>query len=96
MQFNNPDRSTKEQYDVDVLEEEGELNDLIVYNDDVNTFDHVIKCLIEICGHDAVQAEQCTLIIHYKGRCGVKRGEYEELRPMCEGLLDKGLSAVIE
>lgn len=96
MQANRPDRQTKEQYDVDVLEEEGYLNDLIVYNDDVNTFEHVIKCLIDICGHDAEQAEQCTLIIHYKGKCGVKRGEYEELRPMCEGLLDKGLSAVIE
>ncbi|MCX6180928.1 MAG: ATP-dependent Clp protease adaptor ClpS [Bacteroidetes bacterium] len=96
MNAHQPDRLTKEQYDVDVLEEEGYLSDLIVYNDDVNTFDHVIKCLIDICGHDAVQAEQCSIIIHYKGKCGVKRGEYEELRVMCEGLVDKGLSATIE
>ena len=96
MHFNKPDRFTKEQYDVEVLEEEVYLNDLIVYNDDINTFDHVIQCLVEICGHETLQAEQCTLIIHYKGKCGVKRGEYQELRPMCEGLLEKGLSAVIE
>ncbi len=96
MRFNRPDRSTKEHFDSDVLEEEVPMHDLIVYNDDVNTFDHVIACLMDICGHDAVQAEQCSILIHYKGKCGVKRGEYDDLRIMCEGLVDKGLSAVIE
>ncbi len=89
-------RQTKEQYETDVLVEETPLYDLVIYNDDVNTFDHVIKCLIEICDHDELQAEQCTILIHYKGRCGVKRGEFDELRVMCEALLEKGLSAKVE
>ncbi|MFM7022418.1 MAG: ATP-dependent Clp protease adaptor ClpS [Flavobacteriales bacterium] len=91
-----PDRLTKEQHDTDVLEAENYIYDLIVYNDDVNTFDHVIKCLVDICEHDPLQAEQCTLIIHYNGKCGVKKGEYDVLRPMCEALMDRGLSATIE
>ena len=73
-----------------------EMSDLIVYNDDVNTFDHVITSLMEVCGHELCQAEQCTLIIHYNGKCQVKHGDFEELKPMCVGLLDRGLSATIE
>lgn len=80
-----------------LLEEETiDLNDLIIYNDDVNTFDFVIETLIKICGHDPIQAEQCTLLIHYTGKCGVKRGTAQELQPVCEALLDRGLSAKIE
>ncbi|MBC9811816.1 ATP-dependent Clp protease adaptor ClpS [Crocinitomicaceae bacterium CZZ-1] len=71
-------------------------HDLIVYNDDVNTFDHVIESLIKVCRHDSIQAEQCTLIIHYNGKCQVKRGTFEKLEPMCTALLDRGISAVIE
>lgn len=70
--------------------------DLIVYNDDVNTFDHVIESLVKVCRHDTIQAEQCTHIIHYNGKCQVKRGAYEKLEPMCTALLERGLSAVIE
>lgn len=70
--------------------------DLIVYNDDVNTFDHVIESLIKVCRHDTIQAEQCTHIIHYNGKCQVKRGSFEKLEPMCTALLDRGISAVIE
>lgn len=70
--------------------------DLIVYNDDVNTFDHVIEALVKICRHDIIQAEQCTMIIHYNGKCQVKHGPYEKLEPMCTALLDRGISAVIE
>ena len=70
--------------------------DLILYNDDVNTFDFVIKTLMEICDHDHIQAVQCTYIIHNNGKCGIKRGSFQELRPTCEILLDKGLSAKIE
>lgn len=73
-----------------------EQKDLVVYNDDVNTFDHVIDSLIKICSHDALQAEQCTWLIHYKGRCHVKRGDYETLEPMCSGLLDRGITAEIQ
>ena len=84
------------QDDVALLEESTDLHNLIVYNDDVNTFDHVIATLIKICGHSAEQAEQCTLLIHYKGKCTVKVGSYEELAGMCTALHDKDLSANIE
>lgn len=87
---------TQEQFDVDVLVEEAPIFDLIIYNDDVNTFEHVIKCLVEICEHEEIQAEQCTMLIHYKGRCSVKRADYETLEPICSALLDKGLRAKIE
>jgi len=70
--------------------------DLIVYNDDYNTFDHVIDSLVKVCKHEFIQAEQCTWLIHYKGKCQVKRGEYEKLEPLCTALLDRGISAEIE
>lgn len=68
---------------------------LIVFNDDINTFDHVIESLIKVCRHDAIQAEQCTNIIHYNGKCDVKKGDYETLEVMCKGLLDRGITAEI-
>jgi ATP-dependent Clp protease adaptor protein ClpS len=70
--------------------------DLIVYNDDFNTFDHVIESLIKVCKHEAEQAEQCTWLIHFKGKCQVKRGVYEKLAPMCTALLERGITAEIE
>ena len=70
--------------------------DLIIYNDDVNTFDFVIESLIKICDHSSVQAEQCTWIIHHNGKCSVKRGELEKLKPMAEAFLNLGISAKIE
>ena len=73
-----------------------ELRDLILHNDDVNTFDFVIETLVDICGHNPLQAEQCAHLVHYKGKCGVKKGSFNDLRPMCEALLDKGLSATID
>ena len=69
---------------------------LIIYNDDVNTFDHVIRCLIAYCKHSKIQAEQCALIIHHSGKADVKHGSFEELKPVCEALLEQGLSAKIE
>ena len=66
----------KIQEDVDVLEKEVNLHEIILFNDDVNTFDFVIDCLIEICEHTAEQAEQCALLVKYKGKCTVKTGEY--------------------
>ncbi len=69
--------------------------DLIIYNDDVNTFEHVIECLVRICNHDFIQAEQSATIIHYKGKSIVKTGTYGELAAMCQALCDEGLSAVI-
>ena len=69
---------------------------IVLYNDDINTFDHVINCLVEICGHDVLQAEQCALLVHYKGKCQVKKGDYEELEAMCTGLLNRGITAEIQ
>jgi ATP-dependent Clp protease adaptor protein ClpS len=75
---------------------EVKLRELIIYNDDYNTFDFVIESLIEICKHDVLQAEQCTYIVHYNGKCAVKNGTYEILNPMRIALCDRGLSAVVE
>ncbi len=73
-----------------------DLQEIILHNDDVNTFEHVIVCLMEICGHDPIQAEQCASIVHYNGKCSVKRGALRKLRPLCEALCQKGLSADIQ
>ena len=72
------------------------LRELLLFNDDVNTFDHVINCLCDICGHDPIQAEQCAWIVHHNGKCGVKRGTLDALEPLCTALHDRGLSAAIE
>ena len=70
-------------------------NEIVMYNDDVNTFDHLIDTLIRVCSHTPEQAEQCSLIIHYKGKCTVKTGSVKELTPQCLQLLEAGLSAEI-
>lgn len=70
-------------------------NEIVLYNDEVNTFDHVIETLIYACDHTAEQAEQCSLIVHYKGKCTVKTGLYDDLKPRCSLLLEAGLSAEI-
>lgn len=68
---------------------------LIVYNDDYNTFDHVIDTLIKVCKHEVHQAEQCTHLIHFKGKCAVKKGTFDELKPMRTGITDAGIKASI-
>lgn len=90
--------STREkiQEEVDVLEDISNNNEIVLYNDDVNTFDHVIDTLIRVCDHTNEQAEQCAILVHYKGRCTVKTGSYDELKPQCSSLLEAGLSAEIE
>ncbi|WP_333878959.1 ATP-dependent Clp protease adaptor ClpS [Flavobacterium sp.] len=85
----------KVQEDVLVEELVGTNNEIVLYNDDVNTFDHVIDTLIRVCQHTAEQAEQCAIIVHYKGKCTVKTGAYDELKPQCTQLLEAGLSAEI-
>jgi ATP-dependent Clp protease adaptor protein ClpS len=70
-------------------------NEIVLYNDDVNTFDHVIETLILVCEHTEEQAEQCAILVHYKGKCTVKTGPLEELIPKCSLLLDAGLTAEI-
>jgi ATP-dependent Clp protease adaptor protein ClpS len=87
--------STKEkiQEEVDVLEKEVNQHEIILYNDDVNTFDFVIHSLINVCDHTTEQAEQCTWLVHFKGKCTVKTGELKDLKPRCSKLLELGLSA---
>ena len=87
--------STKEknQEEVDVLEKEVFQHEIVLHNDDVNTFDFVIDSLISVCEHTLEQAEQCTILVHYKGKCTVKSGEYKDLEPKCSKLLQLGLSA---
>ena len=86
---------TKEQKqeELSIAELESNQNEIVLYNDEVNTFDHVINTLIYACEHTPEQAEQCSLIVHYKGKCTVKTGSYDELKPRCSMLLDAGLSA---
>ena len=84
---------TRESFEV--AQQEVEMHEILLFNDDVNTFDFVIDSLIHICEHTMEQAEQCTYLVHYKGKCAVKTGEYDELKPRCTSLLERGLSAEI-
>ncbi|MBC7524145.1 MAG: ATP-dependent Clp protease adaptor ClpS [Flavobacterium sp.] len=83
------------QESVEVLDSIGINNEIVLFNDDVNTFDHVIETLIRVCNHEPEQAEQCAILVHYKGKCTVKTGHFDELKPQCNSLLDAGLSAEI-
>lgn len=89
--------STIEKIQEDVLVEEqiGINHEIVLFNDDVNTFDHVIDTLIRVCKHTSEQAEQCAILVHYKGKCTVKTGSFDELKPQCTQLLEAGLSAEI-
>lgn len=78
-----------------VSTKESRLHEIVLYNDDHNTFDHVIEVLIMACDHTPEQAEQCSLLVHYKGKCTVKTGSYKDLKPRCSKLLEEGLSAEI-
>ena len=69
---------------------------LIVWNDDVNTFDWVIETLVEVCGHSAEQAEQCAILIDSKGKYAVKEGSYDILKPQCDAITERGIGATIE
>ncbi len=88
---------TKEKISEELLleEETVQQNEIVLFNDEVNTFDHVINTLISVCEHSPEQAEQCSLIVHYNGKCTVKTGEYDDLKPRCSKLLQAGLSAEI-
>lgn len=89
--------SHQEKEDFALLEEviTEDEKDLVVYNDDFNTFDHVINTLIKVCKHSVEQAEQCTYIIHFRGKCNVKKGTFDELKPMKESICDAGIDAKI-
>ena len=88
--------------DIELSESElSELDDLInkrsivLFNDDVNTFEHVIMCLIKYCDHELCQAEQCAMVVHNNGKCSVKSGKFENLKPIAEALLENNLSVKI-
>lgn len=89
--------SVEEKELTDLLEaiEITEVRDLVVYNDDFNTFDHVIDTLIRVCKHSPEQAEQCTWLIHYKGKCAVKTGSWDELKPQRDAICEAGIDAKI-
>jgi ATP-dependent Clp protease adaptor protein ClpS len=81
--------------EVSLKTKETKNNEIVLYNDEVNSFDHVIDCLVATCGHTDLQAEQCSLIVHYNGKCTVKTGLLKDLKPQCSKLLEAGLSAEI-
>lgn len=91
--YENPQREYEQ--DVALLEKEDEVYKIVLWNDDVNTFDDVIQALVEICKHTLEQAEQCTMLVHYKGKCTVKTGSLDELKPMHEKLLARSLTSEI-
>lgn len=93
--MNFPTRPIQEEV-VDVLVDSDDECDLVVWNDEVNTFEHVIQTLIDVCGHTPEQATQCTLFIHFNGSYAVKHGSYEKLKPMCEKITERGIGATIE
>ena len=82
--------------DTDVLTTLDEPFSLIVWNDEVNTFEWVIETLVEVCGHSTEQAEQCAYIIHFQGKYAVKQGSYDELKPQCDAITDRGIGATLE
>ena len=87
---------TQEFEEVDLLTANENTCQLVVWNDEVNSFDWVITTLVLICGHTVEQAEQCAMIIHTKGKYAVKEGGYEYLKPMCDAITERGIGATIE
>ncbi|GEM_PF-38421 len=88
--------TTKEKSETSVLTLQDEYCRLIIWNDEVNTFDWVIQALMEVCGHSQEQAEQCAIIIDSKGKYAVKEGDYDTLKPMCDAITERGINATIE
>ena len=93
-----PDEYNAGKPEFDELTDRGTGNEclLVLHNDDVHTFDYVIESLIDVCKMEATQAEQCTFLVHYKGKCDVKKGSFEILKPFKEGLIDRDLNATID
>lgn len=95
-QLNNPHTREDFAFETDLLTEVESPYSLIVWNDEVNSFDWVIQTLVEICNHSTEQAEQCAMIIHSQGKYAVKQGNYEDLKPMCDAITERGIGATIE
>ncbi|MDA3613220.1 ATP-dependent Clp protease adaptor ClpS [Polluticaenibacter yanchengensis] len=96
MSFPKPSTNPFEQIDTETLVEEENGYNIILWNDEVNTFEWVIASLVEICGHTEDQAEQCALLVHTKGKYAVKNGSFEKLKPQQEALIDRGINATLE
>jgi ATP-dependent Clp protease adaptor protein ClpS len=90
------DTRTYQSEETDVLTAVEEPCNLIVWNDEVNTFQWVIETLMEVCGHSYEQAEQCAYIIHFQGKYAVKKGSYDDLKPMCDAITDRSIGATVE
>ncbi len=90
------DSQTSIEVEIELSEKVTLNKNVVLYNDDINTFEFVIEALIEVCKHNELQAEQCTYLVHYKGKCAVKTGSLSDLKPVQRALLDRGLSASIE
>jgi len=90
------DTSFEQNMDTATLSATKEICHLIIWNDDVNTFEWVIKTLMEICGHSYEQAEQCSYIIHFHGKYAVKNGSFDDLKPQCDAICERGINATIE
>jgi ATP-dependent Clp protease adaptor protein ClpS len=88
------DSRPEEQIDVDTLTEDP--CQLVVWNDEVNTFEWVIETLMAVCGHSQEQAEQCSYIIHFHGKYAVANGSFDDLKPKCEAIVDRGIGATVE
>ncbi|HVY76790.1 MAG TPA: ATP-dependent Clp protease adaptor ClpS [Puia sp.] len=95
-QFNKPGTREESSSETALMTGEDEPCSLIVWNDEVNSFEWVIQTLVEVCKHSVEQAEQCAMIIHTQGRYAVRRGSYEELKPMCDAITERGIGATIE
>lgn len=93
---NSTKKDEQENEAIDVLNNSLFPFNLIVWNDEVNTFDWVIETLIEVCNHTPEQAEQCAMLIHFKGKYAVKNGDYDTLKPMCNSITERGINATIE
>jgi ATP-dependent Clp protease adaptor protein ClpS len=96
IQLNNPHTREEFAFETDVLTEVVSPYSLVVWNDEVNSFDWVIQTLVEICNHSTEQAEQCAMIIHTQGKYAVKQGSYDDLKPMCDAITERGIGATIE
>lgn len=83
-------------YDTETIEQTVETSQLVVHNDEVNTFDWVIKALMTVCKHSYEQAEQCSILIHTRGKYAVKEGSFNQLRPMKDAITERGINATIE
>jgi len=96
VQLNKPRNVEEQAFDSDTITDVEAPYSLVVWNDEVNSFDWVIQTLIEVCHHSTEQAEQCAMIIHTQGKYAVKQGSYDELKPMCDAITDRGIGATIE